>query len=111
MSVKQVTYKEFLEMIKLQKRDRREDITFECPRCGTVQSGQELIDAGVGKTFEDVQPYLGFSCIGRFTKDKGCNWTLGGLFQIHKIEVITDDGEIYPCFEPKLRHEETGVEA
>jgi len=61
----------------------------------------------------DVQKYFGFSCVGRFTgagnppkpedkgkEQKGCNWTLGGLFQMHDLEVVTPDGKKHPCFEP-----------
>ena len=31
---------------------------------------------------------------------QGCDWTLGGMFQLHKLEVVTEDGEHYPRFEP-----------
>ena len=64
---------------------------FVCPACKTVQTVQDLIDAGVPK--EDLDGYMAFSCIGRFTEGKkGCDWTLGGLFQIHKMEVVLDNG-------------------
>lgn len=29
----------------------------------------------------------------------GCNWTLGGLFQRHQLEVVTDDGVRHPHFD------------
>lgn len=73
---------------------------FVCPACGTVQSIQQLFDAGLSQ--DEVHGAMAFSCIGRFTGqddagiaakqrgekwDKGCNWTLGGLFQIHTLEV------------------------
>lgn len=70
---------------------------FICPRCKTPQSGQDLVDAGVKK--ECVNDYLGFSCIGRWTKDKGCDWTLGGLFKIHTLEIEDHDGKMHPYFE------------
>jgi hypothetical protein len=86
----------------------REHLAFKCPACGTIQSGHDLIKAGAGKTFEDIEPYLAFSCVGRWTHRKpppethgtqeGCNWTLGGLFRIHTLEVITPDGK-RPTFE------------
>jgi hypothetical protein len=59
-------------------------------------------------TMVDVEKYLGFSCVGRFTGQGapgkadagcGCNWTLGGLFQMHKMEVVMDDGKSCPIFE------------
>lgn len=76
--------------------------------CGTPQCGYDLIRAGAGETFDDVEQYLGFSCVGRFTgadtprnkpDGKPCNWTLGGLFQTHKLVVVTPDGKRHPRFE------------
>jgi hypothetical protein len=82
---------------------------FVCPMCKTVQCAKDLIAAGAGQTFDEVEPYLGLSCIGRFTnagphnKDavpsKGGNSTLGGLVRIHELEVVTPDGEKHPRFE------------
>lgn len=88
-----------------------EHFAFKCPACGTVQSGHDLIKSNAGKDFDDIQKYLAFSCIGRFTHHKpppplrekgtqdGCNWTLGGFFQIHELVVVTEDGEKHPRFE------------
>ena len=45
---------------------------FVCPQCKTVQTPEDLVNAGVQKEF--VQMKAGFSCIGRFDKSKGCNW-------------------------------------
>lgn len=87
----------------------RNHIALKCPMCGTVQSPHDLITAGAGKTFEEIEKHLGFSCVGRFTgagsprkepDGKPCNWTLGGLFQTHKLEVVMPDGALYPQFEP-----------
>ena len=69
---------------------------FKCPKCKTTQTPQDLIDAGVKR--EDVDKYIGFSCIGRFTESKGCDWSLGGLFRIHTLEVDID-GHNRPVFE------------
>lgn len=86
----------------------------KCPMCGTVQTGQDFIDAGCGHSFDDVQGILGFSCIGRYTgapaprkKPDGnpCNWTLGGLLQLHKLEVVTPDGQSHPHFELATKSE------
>jgi len=77
------------------------DVNFECPKCKTLQSANDLIKAGAGKDFDEVEKYLAFSCVGRWDKTKGCNWTLGGLFKIHDLEVITPDGEKHPRFIPK----------
>lgn len=97
-----MTLKEFREILKAQNVKSREYYQFICPACKTAQCAQDLIDAGAGETFEDVQKYLAFSCVGRFTKDKGCDWTLGGFLKIHEFEVINEDGDVRPVFEPVI---------
>lgn len=76
------------------------DCTFECPRCKTLQSANDMIKAGAGEDFDAVQGYIGFSCIGRFDKTQGCDWTLGGLLRLHELEVIDADGKHHPHFMP-----------
>ena len=85
-----------------------DQIVFRCPMCKTLQSARDLIAAGAGKDFDEVEPYLAFSCVGRFmgapsprkTPDgKPCDWTLGGFFRLHTLEVVTPDGERHPRFE------------
>lgn len=87
----------------------REHVAFVCPMCETVQSIATLIAAGAGVNAVDVERYVGFSCVGRFTgqpgpskaqKGKGCDWTLGGLFGLHTLEVETPDGQVHPSFAP-----------
>lgn len=88
--------------------DRRH-IAYRCPVCNTIQSADDLINAGAGKTYDDVEIFAGFSCVGRFTgkgpfksgdgAGAGCDWTLGGLFKIHKLEVAMPDGRKLPIFE------------
>lgn len=86
---------------------------FSCPMCGTVQSASDLIAAGAGADLDAVECYLAFSCVGRFTgagpalngkrarhPGGGCDWTLGGLFQLHELEVVTEDGRRHPRFMP-----------
>lgn len=80
---------------------------FICPACLTVQSGQDFIDTGMEK--ERIGTVLGFSCIGRYRgapaaglskcARNGCDWTLGGLLQIHSLEVVTESGKAVPTFE------------
>lgn len=106
--MKTMTLDEFLAGCKAQGVKSSDDIALVCPMCGTVQSARDLINAGAGEDFNSVEKYLGYSCIGRFTgagaprktpDGEGCNWTLGGLFQTHKLEVITPDGKRHPRFE------------
>ncbi len=85
---------------------------FVCPACGTLQTPQQFLDAGVSE--DKVRTVMGFSCIGRYTGqgdagiaakskglpwDRGCNWTLGGLLRIHTLALILDDGSHSPIFE------------
>ncbi|SCX40568.1 VVA0879 family protein [Nitrosospira sp. Nsp1] len=103
-----MTLDEYVSALKAQGVPR-DHFAVKCPICETIQSASDLIAAGAGKDFDDVEMYLGFSCVGRFTKagehkrgtapGRGCNWTLGGLFQVHELEVITPDGVHNPRFE------------
>jgi hypothetical protein len=87
-----------------------EHFALKCPICATVQSPQDLISAGAGNTFDEVERFAGFSCVGRWTgagphkkgtpSGSGCDWTLGGLFQLHELEVVTPDGKRHPRFVP-----------
>jgi hypothetical protein len=105
-AMKTMTLEDFHAALKAQGKARIEDVTFICPNCTTLQSAQDLIDAGAGKNFDEVEKYLAFSCVGRWSNDKGCKWTLGGLFKIHSFEVVTPDGEHHSMFEPASRDDE-----
>ena len=98
--MKTITINELIEILEAQNVKGPEQYQFICPSCKTVQTAQDLIDAGAGESFNEVEKYLAFSCVGRFTKDKGCDWTLGGLFPIHKFEVILENGHHRRIFEP-----------
>ncbi|MFA6230995.1 MAG: VVA0879 family protein [Rhodanobacter sp.] len=106
--MQRMTIDEFHTALKAQGVPSREDYAFVCPMCRRVQSARDLIEAGAGKDFESVERYLGFSCVGRFSgastprrepDGKPCDWTLGGLFSTHRLEVVTEDGEVHPRFE------------
>ena len=105
--MKTMTLEEFQAACKAQAPSN-DQIVVRCPMCGTLQSARDLIAAGAGTDFESVAKYLGFSCVGRFTgapsprrepDGKPCNWTLGGLFQTHKLEIVTPDGKHHAHFE------------
>lgn len=116
MTIERITVDEAHGRMKAQGVRSREHIAFICPICGTVQSMASLVVAGAKP--ERVENYVGFSCEGRFnsagpwpsSKDKtkkaerrrkvrGCDWTLGGLLSIHRLEVIGDNGKAQPSFE------------
>ena len=76
---------------------RGQDWRFKCAMCGQEQSFQDFLDAGM--TPEEAQSRAHFSCLGRWVTGRGCDWTLGGLFRIHTVEVETPDGKKTPVFE------------
>lgn len=84
--MKTLTLGQFVSALKAQGVPP-EHFAFKCPQCGTVQSAFDLIAAGAGAQFDDVEKYLGFSCVGRWLQSgeppgvpgRGCNWTLGGF--------------------------------
>lgn len=107
-----ITLEQFKTLLKGQNCSI-EHVKFECPMCGTHQCAQDFIDAGAGKNLDDVERFLAFSCIGRWTgqdgpppfeqkaaDNKGCNWTLGGFLNFHELGVSTPDGKIHPRFKP-----------
>jgi hypothetical protein len=103
--MRQITVEQFHAELAAQGVGHR-DYAFRCANCGTVQSMNSLVAAGVSK--DKVDLYIAFSCEGRWNKARGCDWTLGGLFKIHNLEVITPDGERHPRFEiatPEEAHE------
>lgn len=107
-AIKSMTLDEFQQACKSQGVPHQ-DMAVVCPMCGTVQSARDLIAAGAGPALEVVQNILGFNCVGRYTgaptprhqpDGKPCNWSLGGFFKTHKLEVVTPDGKRWPVFEP-----------
>ena len=103
-----LTVEELHAEFKAQGVSSRENIAVVCPMCGTVQSARSLMEAGAGKTFDEVERFVGWSCVGRWTGAKSprrvhdgkpCDWTLGGLFKTHSTEVVTPDGKRHPYFE------------
>jgi len=108
-AVRAIPLEDFHAALVAQGVGHRMDLAFVCPMCGTVQSGRDLMAAGAGETFAEIERHLGYSCVGRWTEaeaprkepdGKPCNWTLGGLFKLHTLEVITADGQHHPSFEP-----------
>lgn len=98
--MRKLTFDEFKAELSAQGVTR-EHFAVKCVQCGTVQSRQDFVDAGAAPTIEEAQRWWGFSCIGRFKGGVGCDWTLGGLFRIHTLEIDpSDGGEPFPCFEP-----------
>jgi len=48
---------------------------------------------------EDVRKWIFHNCEGRTNKGHGCDWMLGGLFSIHRVTVVQEDGARIAVFE------------
>lgn len=125
--MERITIEQLHERFKAQGVSSREHIAFKCVNCGTVQSMASLRKAGCPA--DKTENYIGFSCEGRFSNagpwpsDKrqdakstsrrqirGCDWTLGGLFRVHQLEVINADGKPQPSFEVASADEAQALE-
>ncbi|WP_298846039.1 VVA0879 family protein [uncultured Salinicola sp.] len=108
--MRKIALEEFHAELKGQGVSSPEHAAVKCPACGTVQSKALLRKQGCPE--DSIEGQIGFSCVGRWNdagppprKDDaaprrvpGCNWTLGGLFSIHDLEV-QKDGVSHPMFE------------
>lgn len=98
---RQITMAEFLALLQAQGVPP-EHYAFKCVKCGHIQSAASLVRYRPAADAGNLAYYL---CEGRFNATVGCNWTLGGLFPIHKLEVLTDEGLVVPVFEPATPEE------
>ena len=69
---------------------------FECVKCKHPATWRDFCRI---MAEPHIDRYLAFSCIGRYAAGVGCDWTLGGLFSIHTLEVVFPDGKTRPVFE------------
>jgi hypothetical protein len=107
VTVQIITLAELHARMNAQQAPDRRFIATKCPVCGTVQNMQSLIDAGASD--REAENAAGYSCVGRFTgagpwkrdepPGRGCDWTLGGLFKLHKLEVEVEGGRRESFFE------------
>lgn len=85
---------------------------FVCPICKHVQSMESVLAMREDMTPSEAEGYVYFSCEGRFAPGSGkafgktvpdpkigCDYTLGGLFKIARVEVVTPEARILPVFE------------
>jgi phage FluMu protein Com len=118
MSIHTISIVEFRARLKDQGVSNYSHYAFKCPLCKTVQSIQSFMCAGTDR--ETAEKYIGFSCVGRVTDagsprkhpdGKPCNWTLGGLLQLHDMEVIDEEGVAHRHFEIATPEEAKALEA
>ena len=72
----------------------KKDWKWRCVSCGEVQSYHDFEKIGV----KEIEGVVHFSCIGRYSEARGCNWTLGGLFTIHEKEITGPNGDTHAVF-------------
>ncbi len=108
MAVTKMTSREWqAEAVKRFGKDSKQ-WKFVCPTCKHVQSLQDFIDTGMDAW--EARRMIGFSCIGRVTKDakdafdalagKGpCNYAGGGLFRLNPVKVTQEDGTEHELFD------------
>ena len=92
---KTYTYDEWIKEGERLFGKRWRNWKFLCPGCGTVQCGQDFLAAGIDE--KEIRENIAYNCIGRLVDGKGCDWSLGGLFKLHTVEVVKD-GKPQPCF-------------
>lgn len=82
------------------------DWKFVCPSCGNVQCYWDFKKLGLKDS--EIKDIVFFSCIGRWldnckgnigNKKSPCNYTNGGLFNLSKLKVISDEGKTHSVFE------------
>jgi len=69
---------------------------FKCPRCGRINSVKEFKDAGA-----DRPDRAATNCIGRYDRNKGCDWAAYGLLgTLGKGRIVTlNNGEEVEVFD------------
>jgi len=91
--MKTVSWEEWkAEGVKLFGKDIT-DWRFKCPGCNNTQTMKEFINLGMDKAEAATRFY--YSCIGRWDKSQGCDYTSGGLINIAPIKVIRGDEEFH----------------
>lgn len=93
-SEKIIEYDKWISELKEKFGDDSKSWSFKCPSCGNNQTIQMFIDNKI----ESPEKNVYYNCIGRYVTGIGCDWTLGGLFKIHKLSVLKD-GNVFPVFE------------
>jgi hypothetical protein len=89
-----IDYDIWLSQLKIKFGDDPKNWAFKCPSCGNIQNGHDFINNNI----ESPESKVYYSCIGRYVKGIGCDWTLGGLLKINSVSVMKD-AQVFPVFE------------
>jgi len=92
--MKTMTLKEFLAALKAQGVPSPKQAFLVCPMCGTLQSADDLIHAGAGATFDEVEKYLGCGFRSKVTRRFGNKLPgiSGQSYHVFRWKVTTFDG-------------------
>jgi len=91
-------YKKWIEKAKELFGKDSYNWKFKCPSCGHIQSINSMLKHTPSLKAVEIENMVFVNCEGRYNAKYGCDWTLGGLFQIHKVEV-NFNGKICRAFE------------
>ena len=69
----------------------KKDWRFKCANCGHIQSINSILSHNHTLDAKEVGKTIYCECEGRINKGYGCDWSLYGLFQCHKL--IVEDTE------------------
>lgn len=75
------------------------DFEFICPVCKHKQSVNSIMKNNSNLTEKEVRDFITCECEGRHTENKGCDWCLYGLFQVHNLEILQEDGKRFNVFD------------
>jgi DNA-directed RNA polymerase subunit RPC12/RpoP len=84
------------------------DWVFRCPHCDNEQSVASImarLESSLDVDEASIWKQVMYNCEGRLLEGKGCDWTVFGLFRIHVLELIHEDGTITPVFDFGTRKE------
>ncbi len=88
-----MTFEEWMKKGEELFGEDKKNWRFKCPACGNTQTIAEFIKLGLDK--DKILGIFYYSCIGRWDKTQGCDYTTGGLFNISPIKIIKDGQESY----------------
>jgi hypothetical protein len=71
--------------------------TFRCLACGHTQSFESV--SARNPALRNASSWIYFTCEGAFTAGVGCDWALGSVYTLHRLEVISENGAVAPVFE------------
>lgn len=93
-----LSYKEWIRKAKELYGKDSYNWKFKCPSCGHIQSINSMLEHNPSLKPMKIQGSVYFNCEGMINEEYGCDWTLGGLFKIQKVEVKFN-GKYFPVFE------------